>query len=287
MTGNLSLTGSANYIDVQMGGTLKLDQQIGQGRQDLDGGIAFGGGHGAQQKAVLVELGGILKRIDTPQFGAVPDQVSVAGAIWNTGGAVLVTGGSMLNITGTDGEGNSYWQDTDSYALLEVDAGNLSAAGGYEIDTGTLQLTAYSTGNFDRLDGAFVNFGDDSPTTLAIVDAANQTPGTVTVNVTDYFDLAGNTTTTMNFVGGDSSSVDHLDVRNGTLNLNGLLDLNSYNKTKLNSNVDPGYFFDNVGASPSITDRGLVITSNAALVTTYSGQTIQLGQNLYYQVTMQ
>ena len=76
---------------------------------------------------------------------------------------------------------------------------NISAVGTYEIDTGTVQLTAGGT-NLDRLDGQGLNFGNDNFTYLNIVDAANQTPGTVTVQ--GPVNMAANTTTTMNFLAG-------------------------------------------------------------------------------------
>ena len=44
-------------------------------------------------------------------------------------------------------------------------------------------------------------------------------------------------------------------MHNEALNLDGALKLNSYNSQLLNTNINPGYFFDDVGGSASMLTR--------------------------------
>jgi hypothetical protein len=280
LTSNLVLNGAANYIDVGNGGYLELGQQIvDAGQQNLEGGIAFDPAHTGKQ-AVLVESGGELDRAGGTPVQGVPNQVSIAGAVYNEGGVVDVQSG-MLNLTGTDANGYSYWQDTAATSLLHVASGmNLNAAGTYRIDFGEVQLTAPSGGFADELDGLGLIFGNANSTKLTLLDSTPGTPGQVTVQ--GPVTLAANTTTTLNFVG-NSTSADLLDVKNGTLTLRGALKLLSTNGNKPSGPIN---VFDDSGLTPTITDLGIVVTDNAG-GNNDSGLVVQNNPQLFYfQVTI-
>jgi hypothetical protein len=277
MTANLTLSGTDNIIDIQDGGKLSLDQHIAAaGVNNLEGGIAFGPGRN-NKVAVKVEKGGTLYRSDSPAAG-VPDQVSIAGAVYNVGGTTQVHNG-QLNITGKDGNNYSYWQQTDAAAVLQIDAsGNINAAGTYEIDIGKVTLTAPSGGSADELDGPGLFFSATNNTALTIVDSG-MTPGTVTVQ--GPVTLATNTTTTMNYMGGNNTS-DVLDVQNGTLTLNGFLTLNSSDRKKPTQAL---IFFDDRGNGAAI--NGAFTAINGNLTGTYTGKAVTVnGGYITYQVTI-
>jgi hypothetical protein len=282
MTSNLTLSGADNVIDIGNFGLVQLSQQItANGDQNQRGGIALGSAH-TGLIAVLVEAGGELDRNSTPVQG-VADQVSIGGAVYNKGGTVDVASGEMLNITGKDVAGFSYWQTTAASALLKIDVGaNLNAAGTYQITIGTVQLTAPSGGFADELDGAGLNFTDDNNTSLMIVDSTVGTPGQVTVQ--GPLSLGAKTTTTLNFSIANNRA-DLLDVKNGALTLNGTLrllgDQRPVNATTFN-------FLDDSGATPSINGAfAPPITGNVAGAM-YTGQPVTNNpQLIYYQVTIQ
>jgi hypothetical protein len=185
----------------------------------------------------------------------------------------------MLNITGTDGLNNSYWQLSSQRANLQVESGaNINAAGTYKIATGTVYLTTGGA-SLDRLDGAGLIFSNNNPTTLKIVDAVSGTPWNVTVK--GPVTLAGNTTTYMSFTGA-TNTADLLDVQNGDLTLNGNLSLTSIDN---NRPTVPLNFFDDAGAAPSIKDLGLKITDSTG--GTGTGKVVPKNAGLvYYQVTI-
>jgi hypothetical protein len=257
MTSNLTLSGGANFIDVADGGYLQLNQQIAaNGQRDQRGGIDLSLAHTGSGLAVEVESGGVLLRYGTPVQG-VANQVRISGAVYNMGGLVEVAPGNMLDLTNTDIAGYSYWQQNAASARLFVDAGaNLSARGTYEIDFGTVQLTAPSGGSADELDGAGLNFGNANATNLTLTDSTMGTPGQVTVQ--GPVTLAANTTTTMNFTGGNNVP-DMLDVKNGTLTLAGTLQLQS---TDDNPPTQPLDFLDDSGAQPIIAGSFASIKDN-------------------------
>ena len=169
MTENLNLTGVNNYIDVRDGGLLDLGQHIDTpNQQNTRGGIVLDALH-TGTVAVRVQSGGTLKRFSVPDQG-IPDQVVIEGAVYNLGGTVKVQNGSMLKITGQDGSGYSYWQQTNELAQLEVEYGsNIIATGKYQIDIGTVKLWAGSDSQHERLIGAELVFGDNFDTILSIV----------------------------------------------------------------------------------------------------------------------
>jgi hypothetical protein len=108
---------------------------------------------------------------------------------------------------------------------LKIDNGaNINAAGGYLIDAGLVHFR----GSGDELDGAGPTFTTAYATHLTIVDVAN-TQGTVTVQ--GAVPLAAATTTTMNYKG-RANTADVLDVRKGSLSLNGSLYLVSLDGSK-------------------------------------------------------
>ncbi len=254
MTGNLPLTGTNNIIDVGNGGNLYLNQSITKaGTQNTVGGIVLGGGH-TGTVAVQVENGGTLYRGSSPT-GGIPDQVKIGGALYNVGGTVEVSLGTMLNLAGLDGAGNSYWQKTGTSALLQLDGGaNINAAGTYQIDSGTVQFTAPPGSSRDELDGEGLTFGNGNPTAMTFVDMTRGTPGTVEVQ--GPVSLAANTTTTMNF-NGTNSTADQMSVSGGALTVAGSL--------KLNGNQKPAEalpFFTDTGATPTINGAWASIADN-------------------------
>jgi hypothetical protein len=179
MTGNLAFNTANNFIDVGNASTLQFNQVIPAGQQNNLGGIVFGVPHGPL--SIQVEQGGFFTRTGTPTPG-VADQVKTDGVVYNLGGTVALSPGTMLNILGNDGNGYSYWQKTNAAANLQVDsAANINAVGTYRIDIGTVQLTAPSGGSADELDGAGLIFGNASNTFLTMVDSTFGTPGVVTV----------------------------------------------------------------------------------------------------------
>jgi hypothetical protein len=243
MTANLTLSGEANYIDIRNGGSLVLSQHVGEGQQpDTVGGIELAGGH-TGSLAILVGSGGKLSRLGVVQDDA-NNRIKVAGTIHNAGGIVELMGGGMLNLTGQDGNGYSYWQHNSAEAMLTIDQYSYSriiASGSYRIDTGTVRLTAPSQGSKVALAGTGLIFGDINDTFFTIVDSAPGLAGNLTVlgSVT----LGQLTTSTMNFNGGDNTA-DFLDVHDGTLTLNGTLRLLSSDGMKPSENLT---FFSSSG----------------------------------------
>jgi hypothetical protein len=279
MVNNLTLTGASNYIDVQAGGYLDLNQSItANGQQNTLGGIALGGAH-TGTLAVQVESGGELDRDGVNTVG-VPDQVLIAGAVYNMGGTVSVGAWDMLNITGKDAAGISYCQQTGAAGILKVAAdGNIDAAGTYQINVGTVQLTVAGGGTADELDGAGLIFGNTNLTSLTLVDLNSGTPGTVTVQ--GPVTLAANTTTTENF-NGTNNTADLLDVHNGTLTLAGTLKLLSGRSGKP---TQPLNFLDDSGNTPAIAGGFASITDDVH--GTDTGQVVPNNPYLdYYQVTI-
>lgn len=280
MTTNLTLTGANTYIDAGDGGVLNLSQVIGAaGQQGTEGGIALGAGH-TDTLAVQVEGGGLLERTGTPVAG-VSDQVAIAGNVKNLGGTVQLSPSTMLNITGRDAFGYSYWQKVSANGLLYVMANaNISATGTYQIDAGAVNLTAVTRGNADELDGAGLVFGNSNPTTLALLDATGSTPGTVTVQ--GPVTLAQNTTTRLNFSGANNAA-DLLSVHNGALTLNGGLSLHGYNGAKPTVALT---FLNDLGGTPSILGAFASIRDDVG--GTDTGQVVNnpLTGALEYQVTI-
>jgi hypothetical protein len=299
MANNLTLTGASNYIDVQGGGFLDLSQSVVNGTPlNSTGGIAFGAGHTAAL-AVEVESGGTLNCMGVPQAG-VKNQVSIAGAVYNDGGTVSVSGGDFLAITGQDANGYSYWQYQPSgapapqvavgvgngggavgtNALLQVGAGgNINAVGTYEIDGGTVQLAAVGT---DELDGAGLNFGSSDPTDLDIVDF-NSTPSTVIVQ--GSVTLGALTLTQMNLTGANPmanpaipNATDMLMVLNGSLTLNGWLYFFNLDAIALTAACN---CFESVGVGAGISGAfwgPITDSSNAA----YAGNVVPNNPTQFY-----
>jgi hypothetical protein len=273
------LTGANNYIDVGNGGFLELYQNIAvQGQQNNRGGIAFGPAHNGTL-AVQVESGGTLSRSDVP-FPGVPDQVSIAGAVYNLGGITNVLLGSMLNITGKDATNYSYWQKTGATGQLQVDAGsNLNAIGSYQIDIGLVQLTAPNGKAADELDssGAGLVFANVNNTNLTIVDAG---AGTGTVTIQGPVTMAAKTTTTLNCFGGNNTA-DLLDVQKGPLTLAGTLKLNIVDSIRPAQALT---FFDDTGGTPVLGGAFATFTDTLGDKND-TGQVGNGANGLIYQVT--
>jgi hypothetical protein len=303
MTNNLSLGGDNTYIDVGNGGNLDLMQSIATPlQQNFLGGVTFNSTH-TGTLAVQVECGGTLMR-SGDQDG--PGQVLIGGTVYNLGGKVEIVSNNSLMINGTDSSGYSYWQPdasqggssgglggqsitpggggaTGAGTLLIIDAGgNISADGIFEIDSGTVQLTAPSGGSADELDGVALNFGtgDGQSASLTVVDSTFGTCGTVTVQA--MISLALSTTTTMNFNGGNNTA-DLIDVKGAPLTLNGTLKLVSSDGNKP---TQPLNFFDESGTSPPpLTSSFWSITDNVN--GTDTGEAVTNNpQLIYYQVTI-
>jgi hypothetical protein len=280
MTDNLILNGASNFIDVGNGGYLELNQQIPtNGQQGKLGGLVLGPAHTGSLQAVQVEAGGEMDRGGVGSSGVV-NEVKIAGTVYNKGGIVDVMAGGILNLTAVDGNGYSYWQTANGLAELIVGAGgNLAVSGTIEIDAGTLQLTAPSGGAAEELDGTALTFGNLNATFLNIVDQFPGMTGQVTVGLA--VNLAANTTTTMNFMGGINKA-DLLDVHNGTLTLAGNLSLVSSNGLKA---TQPLNFLDDSGFTPNMTGNFASITDS--LNGTDTGEQVANNpQLIYYQVTM-
>jgi len=277
MGGNLPLTGASNYIEVDDGGILRLDQAISTaGTQDTLGGISFAAAH-TGTLSIQIDSGGELDRSGT-WFSNVPNSVSVAGVIDNFG-KVAVSGNNILNITGTDDSihsGMSFWQASNDTALLQVgSAGQLKAAGAFYIDSGTVQLTAPGGGTLTELDGTGVQFGGDSATNLTVVDSVAGMQGTVAIGGDLW--LGSLTTTTLNF-NGATNTADLLDVR-GELVLAGTLQLNGNQKP-----TQALYFLDSSGGNADISGS-IRIQDNVG--GTDTGTTVNFNaQLIYYQVTI-
>jgi hypothetical protein len=275
MTGNLKLNGANNYIDVYAGGTLALSQDVAGGRQNLDGGIEFQGHNGGTLAVEVRESGATLSRRGD-------GQVLIAGAVYNDGGTADIFSGN-LNIAGVDNNGYSYWQGTAATALLLVEGrGNINATGTYEIDTGTVKLTVGGA-TVDQLDGAGLIFDNAAPTFLTMLHAQG-TPGLVTVQ--GPVTLAANTTTTMNFTGGNNT-VDTLDVKNGRLTLAGTLKLQSTDQIRLTAARN---FFQDDGngvIGADIQGGFASITDDLSPMNTYTGQVVTNNPQLkYYQIQL-
>jgi hypothetical protein len=268
MTTNLSLTGTNNYIDVGNGGSLNLYQNVtANGQQNTVGGIALDPAH-TGKLAVQVEKGGTLAR-GGPFTQGVTNQVVIQGTVYNLGGTVLVDQNNLLNITGVDGNGYSYWQKTDAAGKLQVNAAaNINATGKYQIDICTVQLT----GGGDRLDGAGLVFGNNNNTNLTIADS-----GPLTVTIQGAVTLGAKTTTKLNF-NGTNNTADLLDVRGGVLTLNGTLSLNSLDGVKLTAARN---FFDDAGTGANIAGAFAAPIMDQ-LNNRYTGTTVQNNNQLYY-----
>jgi hypothetical protein len=289
MTDNLRLVGSA-YIDVAAGGYLNLWQDItAVGLQNTEGGLDTA--NIPQIPAVQVEVGGTFQRMSGGDaVSGVINQVMIEGAVYNLGGSVSVGPGVLMDLA-TAG-GTAYWQKDSAQASLTVSSGgNISGVdngtgngpGTFQIDTGTVTLTAPSGGAADELDSGGLIFGsDDSGQTLAIVDSTPGTSGTVTIQ--GPVTLSYNTTTTMNFTGGNNTA-DLIDVKNGALTVAGRLVLNATDRT---IPTKPLNFLDdsNPLGVPSLTGSFSSITDNVNLLGTDSGAMVpNNAQLLYYQVT--
>jgi hypothetical protein len=107
------------------------------------------------------------------------------------------------------------------------------------------------------------------------------TPGQVTIQ--GPVTLPANTTTTLNF-NGVNNTADLLDVKNGTLTLNGILKLLSNDRvTKPTQALN---FLDDSGAAPVIAGAFTSITGNIPMAA-YAGQVVVNNPQLkYYQVTI-
>jgi hypothetical protein len=275
LTNNLTLTGTNNYIDVGSGSALVFQQNIGPGNAGT-GGIALGGAH-TGPLAVQVEVNGKLLRTDPSySYATAPDQVTIGGSVTNMGGTVEVDAGTSLQISGTNGFA-SYWQFGEFATLKLASHANITAAGMYYIDGGTVLLTAPSGGSADELDGAGVEFGNDDFTFLTIVDSTTGTPGTVTIQ--GGVSLAASTTTTLNF-NGTNNTADLLDVESGGLNLAGALYLKSGGSAKP---TQPLNFLDDQ-AQPGIWGAFASLTTDIANVTC-TGTVVPGATADYYQVT--
>jgi hypothetical protein len=287
MTGNLDLQ-LTSYIEVEDGGVLEFNQQIAAGQQNQDGGIDINANH-VGAFAVQVDGGGIMRRGGAP-LPNVPDQVAIGtpvggiagalgAAVYNDGGSVVVGGGTMLNLSGKDTHGYSYWQDDADSVLKVYDTSNINAIGKYEIDLGTVVLTAQSGAvpNFDALDGEALIFGNAGNTIFQIEDSNFGTPGQV--NVGGPVTMSANTTVKMNFLGA-TNKADLLNVSLGDLKLKGTLDLTSRdNQPQLPTAAL--IFFADSGPTPSITDNFTLIKDNA-LGTSYTRWVDDTNPNVYY-----
>jgi hypothetical protein len=275
MTNNLSLTGEANYIDVRNNGFLELKQQIGVGQQpDTVGGIALAPAH-TGTLAIHVASGGELERKGPPAPGGPDNQVSVAGSIHNSGGMVEVSLGAMLNITGQDGTGDSYWQHNSEDARLEIDqSSRITAVGTYRIDTGTVELTAPSGSANLALVGAGLVFGDTNETILTILDSTTGTHGSIIIN--GNVTLGEQTTTKMNFTGGNNTS-NLLSVHDGSLTVNGTLELLSEDALVPTQTLT---FFSSDGQGSSI--AGLFDQLTSSVGTIIIGYDEMIDPTLYY-----
>lgn len=286
---DLTLSGASNYIDVfdksQLQFTQTYDYSTAPPTFTSQGNVRLGAAH-TGDLALQVETGGAILQNEVPGTwaGAVAPVATVEGAVYNAGGTVQVGGigpGAQLKITGEDANGYSYWQDTGANALLAVLSGdNINAVGSFQIDTGTVQLTAPSGSTADELDGTGLDFGNANATKLTIVDNTAGTPGTITVQ--GPVTLAANTTTRMNY-NGTNNTADLLDVKNGVLTLAGTLFLKSSDgQTKL---TQARNFFDDSGTGADIAGAFATITGD--LTATYAGQVITNNPQLkYYQITM-
>lgn len=276
MTNNLTLTGEANYLAALQGGYVELSQQVGIGQSPgTVGGIELGGNHSGTL-SLLVGASGKLRRIGVPAPGGPANQVNVAGTIHNVGGVVEVGFGALLNITGQDGNGYSYWQHNSQDAKLHVDElSRVSATGGFQIDTGTVRLTAPGEGTHLALSGTGLTFGDSNSTFLTIVDAVAGITGSISINGSVYLGMG--TRTTMQF-NGSSNFSNFLDVHDGTLTLNGALQLVSQDLLKP---TQPLTLFASSGeVSASILGAFLSISDNLNGMDT--GYTEMVDSYLYY-----
>jgi hypothetical protein len=286
MDKNLTLTGAANYIDVGAVGTLLLSQHIVRvADQNRLGGIGVGGARNAGAVGIKVELGGLLNRPNVGgPVGGVADQVGIAAPIYNLGGTVDVGAGESLNLTGTDTTGYSYWQTTAAgTGLLLEAAANIKAAGTYEIDIGTVTLTAPAAGTADELDGLGLNFAivQGSTTALTIVDATPGTPGAVSVK--GGVKLVANTTTTLNYDGANNKA-DLLDVASGQLQLAGTLNLLSNGSGK--PNIAGGLtFLDDSDPNPVINGVFGSFTGDIPGAA-YAIQVVPVNGKMVYKVTI-
>jgi hypothetical protein len=282
MMNNLTLNGANNSITINNGGFLLLGQAItAAGREDVQGGIDFGGNHAAGTVSVSVNTGGTLMRSGAAAGPGIINQVEIDGAVYNYGGLVSIQGtGELLHLWSKDAAGRSYWQQVGGSAQLYVQGGNINAAGTFEIDTGTVQFMAVSGATSDYLDGAGLIFGNANQTALTIVDSTRGTPGTVTIQ--GPVTLAANTTTTENFAGGGNTA-DLIDVQNGTLTLNGTLNLISGNGRRPLQALN---FLDDQGGVPTIAANFTTIDVLDIPAAVIANAIINNGGVLNYQVTI-
>jgi hypothetical protein len=216
MKGTVSLNGPSNYIDVQNGGTLYLDQTIPSDNDSIQGAIISNGT--GSSLAIKIETGGQLIRDDPAPVPGVEDSQMVGGYIYNEGGTVNITSGNLA-IIGTNSLGYSYWQDTAASSVLQI--GNNTtffALGTLEIDYGTLQFFGGSSGG-PQLQSAGLTFGDDDPTFLVIT---GWKPGGSIITIEGSVTLGDLTTTTLNY-SGLTNTADTIAVLDGTLTLDGTL----------------------------------------------------------------
>jgi hypothetical protein len=281
MTNNLSLIGN-NDIRIESGSTLSLSQHVtAAGDVNNVGGVTTVGQTGVL--AVEIKVGGTLNRpnVGGGQFG-VPDSVRIGGVVYNYGGTLLVGAGETMRISGFDNSNYSYWQNTDSRAILRLESGaNLNAGRTFEIDAGLVQLTAPSGGSADELDGTGLTFGNANRTALTVVDSTPGSTGAVTI--TGPVTLAANTTTTLNYKGGNNATADLLDVKNGALTLDGTLNLLSGGSGKPANNVWLN-FLDDTGAGPTILNNFATFTGDIPGATYANQQSVNNPQQTYYQV---
>lgn len=277
MKRNLTLTGTDNYIDVETGGYLNLDQTILAANQaDAWGGISLDGGH-TGVTAVEVDLDGELSRNSGPPVPGVDDGVSIGGTLYNDGGAVTIMTGNLF-IAGTNSSGYSYWQGSSQAATLFVyGTEEIAASGTFQIDTGTVDLVANASSA--ELSGQGLNFGDDNPTFLTVVGIGGGGVAIVSGPVT-----LGDLTTTQLTFSGANNTADWIDVENGSLTLDGTLYLQSTNGQKPTQAL---YFLADT-VTPSILGAFSSITGNINPAPTYTG-TVNTDDSdaYYYQVIIQ
>jgi hypothetical protein len=210
----------------------------------------------------------------------VVNQVEILGAVYNLGGIVEADGGggAMLALEGQDANGYSYWQKTSPSAQLKVGVGGqISGDGIFQIDIGTVQLTAPGGGSTDALNVSALDFGNANATSLTIVDSMLM-PGQV--NIQGEVNLAQNTRTTMNFSAA-TNTADLLMVQNAPLTLNGSLRLVGDQKP-----TQPLTFFADSAQNPFIFGNFSSITDNVGGTNDTSDTGLDWPFE-YYRVTIQ
>lgn len=199
---------------------------------------------------------------------------SIGGAVYNLGGSVQVNiTNDKLKLTSQDGNGYSYWQKADSHASLSIGSGtNINAAGTCRIDTGSVVFNGFG----DELDSAGLIFGNANPTSLTL------SGGIATVTVQGPVTLGQQTTTSISYSGANNTS-GVLDVRNGTLTLNGTLSLQCSDGVKPTRAL---VFFDDIGAGATIAGAFTSITDTRDPKANDTGQVVTInGTQKQFQVT--